>query len=172
MTTFIKKNLTNILLLTILVILALVLFKDKIRLYLKAQEVLKRVNYYRIPDVAFKCYKGIITTDDDYIPSKECSNTIDSYREKILRWDKLIKEYRDIECKDFKDKKEANDFYNYVSGELIGAFYVYRKKDAGVGPDDGKENLEFGLTTSFDGRCRYDPYGLDTNGDCNACENY
>jgi len=159
------------LLMTIVVVLVLILFKDKIRMYFKAQEVLQKANVYNITDVAVKCYNAIISTDDDYIPSQECSNMVDSYNEKVLRWNNLIKEYRDINCKDFTDQAEAQDFYDYVSGELAGGFYAYRKVIVGVKPDD-TEHFAFATTNKFDGHCRHDPYGLDTNGDCNACENY
>ena len=149
MLAFIQKYITNILLTIIVVILAFILFEDKIRMYFKAQEVLQKVNVFNIPYVAVKCSTEIASDNDTL--SQECLDMVESYNEKVLKWQNLIKEYRDINCKDFTDKKEADEFYHYISGELSSVIYTYRK---------------------FDGHCRYDPYGLDTNGDCNACENY
>lgn len=169
---FLTKNVTNILLLIIVTLLVSIFFKEKVGFYLKAQEVLERVSYYNISDVALKCYKGVIADEEDWKPpSKECSDMIDSYRERILRWNSLIKKYRDIDCNDFADRGEAQDFYEYISGELTDGFYAYRIKVKGL-ESDNTESFKFSGTNIFDGHCRYDPYGLDINSDCNACENY
>lgn len=144
-----KRNVTNILLAIIIFLLLVILFQGKIKSYLKAQEVLKRANVFNISYVAMKCDKYIKDDSESDIPN-DCQNEITNYQDKIQKWQSLIKQYRDINCKDFVNSLEANEFYSYVSGEVAKLFYG----------------------GAFDGHCHYDPYGLDTNGDCKACESY
>lgn len=166
-----KQTVTNILLVVVALLLLGVLFQGKIRNYFKAQDVLKRANVFNIPDVALACYKYITdeeTGENGYSPS--CQQALDAYTVKTHKWENLVREYRDINCSDFSDKKEANEFYSWISGELAGGFYAYRNIVKGEKPD--ATSFAFMSTTKFNGKCRYDPYGLDTNSDCNACENY
>lgn len=163
-----KNNITNILLLIVVILLVGILLQGKIRAYFKSQEVLNRVNVFNIPDVAVACYKLI--TDEVSENTQACNNKINQYSGKEIRWKKLINEYRNINCKDFVDKHEANEFYSWISGELTHGFYVYRNIVKGKEPDTDK--FAFESTSEFNGQCHYDPYGLDSNGDCNACESY
>ncbi len=166
-----KQKFTNLLLVIIALLLVGILFQGKIRSYFKAQEVLKRANIFNIPDVALPCYKYITDeADSENGYSLPCQQAMDIYTAKAKEWESLIREYRNINCNDFSDKKEASEFYSWVSGELAGGFYTYRNIVKGEKPD--ATSFAFMDTTKFNGTCRYDPYGLDTNSDCNACESY
>lgn len=165
-----KQNFTVVLMIIAVSLLTLILFKDNIKAYYKAKEVLKRVDVFNIPDVIVTCYGDIQSSDNDGIPSKECMDILDEYSATTTKWDDLIKRNGDINCQNFSNGKEAKNFYHYVSGELAAGWEAYQS----VRPGKWKqgENFGFGLTNKFDGKCRYDPYGLDTNSDCNACEGY
>lgn len=172
-TRFIKDNLTNILLIAILIILGWLLFGNKIVKYFKVRattrEVLKRVGIYNIPSVAEACFyynqdieNGVETHIDTY---QNCEDQVDKYWLDTERWIDLIKESRDLDCGDFKDGKDARNFYHYVSGELVKGY-------------EGRQNsnsqpiVTLNFNSLFDGKCYYDPYGLDTNRNCNACEKF
>jgi len=162
------KHFIVFLLITIVLLLIAILFKDKINWYFKSQEILKKASVLNIPEVAVVCYKSI--TDEIPEMSQECMDKMDEYREKEILWKNLINEYRNIDCKDFVNKEDAAGFYNWISGELVMGFYTYRNFVKGKEPDTDK--FAFMASNKFDGHCRYDPYGLDADGDCNACENY
>lgn len=164
----IAKNITNILLLIVVILLVGLLLQGKIRAYFKSQEVLSRVSIFNLPDVAVACYKSI--TGEVSGRTQVCDYRINQYSGRETRWKKLINEYRDINCKDFTDKHEANEFYSWISGELTHGFYAYRNIVKGKERDTDK--FAFESTSEFNGQCHYDPYALDSNGDCNACENY
>jgi len=152
--------------LTVIVVLLLaILLKENIKSYFRGREVLNRTNIFNLWDVAFDCYGFVNSDNPEATMSEKCRNTYNSYQDKTQKWDKLIKKYRDISCHDFADKGEAQDFYQYVNGEMAKGIYAYKT----LHPEDESEIV--GTTNIWDGNCRYDPYGLDTNGDCNACEN-
>lgn len=165
-----KQTVTNVVLVVVALLLIGILFQGKIRSYFKAQEVLKRANIFNITDVALQCYKYITdeASSENYTPA--CQQEMDIYNAKTQRWTSLVNEYRDINCRDFTDKKEASEFYDWISGELAGGFYAYRNIVKRTEPD--ASSFVFRSNNKFDGHCRYDPYGLDTNNDCNACESY
>lgn len=166
-----KQTVTNILLVVVVLLLLGIFFQGKIRSYFKAQEVLKRANVFNIPDVALQCYKYITdeaSSENGYSPA--CQQEIDSYNVEAQRWTRLVNEYRDINCKDFTNKKEASEFNDWIGGELASGFYADRNIVKGTKPD--ATSFAFQQNSMFDGHCRYDPYGLDTNNDCNACESY
>lgn len=146
----------------IVFMLGYIIFKDNINWYFKRNEILKRTNIYNIPDVAVKCYDFITSVNDDAVPNQDCINERDKYRPKIKEWENLIKSKKDINCGDFLSSKDAKYFYHYVSGELAGNFYEYNTTP---------NPKSFAWKTPKDLYCTYDPYGLDTNHDCNACEN-
>ena len=60
-------------------------------------------------------------------------------------------EKSDLDCTDFESRREAELFYEYISGE--DADYLQRNV--------------------FDDKaCFIDPYGLDADHDCEPCEDY
>lgn len=170
-----KKNTANkkdksIIILIIIIVsgLFLVFYKEEIKSYFRfkkiQKEVLNNANVFNIPDVAVACFDIIKETNSDAstsIISDKCNREIKKWGTDITRWKELIQNEKDINCRDFLNGKDAKNFYHYISGELAGCFYLYNKS-----PSPEK--------FSFWGECNctYDPYGLDTNGDCNACENY
>jgi hypothetical protein len=168
-----KNKLTNISLFVIVVLLGLILFKGKIQSYFKAREVLNRASIYNIAKVAAACWDVI--SDDNNSLSIHCTQTLAGYQSQVTKWNGLIKEYRDINCNDFENKAEANDFYQYISGELAGGYYHLMVQNEELLAGKELNPLTMGKimeNKAYDGHCHYDPYGLDTNGDCNACENY
>jgi len=165
-----KQNLIIGLMIVAVSLLGLILFKDNIKAYYKGKEVLKRVDVFNIPDVIVTCYGDIQSSDNDGVPSKECLDILDEYSTRTTRWDNLIKRNNDINCHDFSNGKEAKNFYHYVSGELVAGWEAYQSVRKGTWKQGEKFILQD--TNKFDGKCRYDPYGLDTNSDCNACEGY
>lgn len=165
-----KNKSTNILLIIVIILLGLLLFRGKIQAYFKARDVLKRANIYNIVEVAFACWDVI--PDDESIPNTRCSQTLEEYKFQIVKWNDLIKQYRDIDCKDFENKKEANDFYEYMSGELAGGIYLLKVQNEGLIREVNPLTIGKIMGKKHNGHCRYDSYGLDTNSDCDACENY
>lgn len=168
-----NNKLTNILLCVVVALLAFILLKSKIQSYFKAREVLRRASVYNIAKVAAACWDVIPDNNTDL--DTHCTQTIAEYHPKITKWIRLIKEYRDINCDDFENKAEANDFYQYISGELSGGYYrlMIQNKELLTGKELNPSVVGKVMEDkTYDGHCRYDPYGLNTNGDCEACENY
>lgn len=159
------RRVTNILLVVVVALLLGIIFRENIKFFFKAQEVLKRSNVLNIPDVAVYCYKWMI--EEEAEPSPRCKEAMTSYFQKEKKWEALVKKYRDINCSDFSSRKEAMEFYAWISGEMAHEFYSYRKTIIGKEPDTDKFAY---MSSTDDTPCRYDPYGLDTNGDCNPCE--
>ncbi len=143
--------------------LGYLIFQDDISWYSKRNEILKKANIYNIPDVAVKCYDFITDKSDDPVPSQDCTNEYNKWLPKTEEWKNLIKTKKDINCGDFYDPKDAKYFYHYISGELSSDFYKYNTTPS---------PKSFSWRSSGDLHCTYDSYGLDTNHDCNACENY
>lgn len=181
-----RRNYSVHILLTIIALLLLVLlFKEDIQSYFKnrevlkknqakSQEVIQKANIFNIVDVASDCI-GYLTDDSgNSETSGKCETTMTNYGPKIERWQDLIKENWNINCQDFSKKKDAQDFYEYVSGEYAHEYIGYKQyikeNPSKALEDDGSGDLVFQASSDFDG-CHYDPYGLDTNSDCNACEN-
>jgi len=169
-----KHTTTNVLLIIIAIILLLVLFQGKIRSYFKSREVLKKASIYNIGAVAGACFDSIPESESDY-----CLQTLSEYGPKIIKWNNLIKQNKDINCKDFDSRREAEDFYEYISGDTASRYYRLKVQNENLRRAFNKEP---GLSSSIIGEimqnkenernCSYDPYGLDTNADCFACENY
>jgi len=168
-----NNKLTNILLIVVIVLLGIFLFKGKIQSYFRASEVLNRASIYNIAVVAAACWD--VVPDDNNNLSPHCSQTLSEYQSKMTGWNSLIKEYRDINCNDFENRTDANGFYQYISGELAGGYYHLMVQNQELLTGKEANPLMIGKikeSKTYDGHCHYDPYGLDTNGDCNACENY
>lgn len=164
-----NRNILYGLLVIIILLLLVLIFKGNIKSYFRTNEVLSKVNTFNLWDVAFDCYDYVNDESGNVQMSDKCRNTYQSFQPKVEKWNKLIKSRRftDINCKDFKDKKDAQDFYQYVNGEIAQGIYAYKTLHP---ENDGYQIV--GTTNIWDGKCRYDPYGLDTNGDCDACENF
>ncbi|RJO60242.1 hypothetical protein C4544_05725 [candidate division WS5 bacterium] len=170
----------------IIFLLVAIYFKTDIQSYLKnrenlkknqvrTQEVLGRAKLINSPEIIRDCFDWLSDESSNSVQNKKCEDTWSIYSVKEQRWQNLIKENKDINCSDFAKKSEAQEFFEYVSGEYAKGYRAYRyivKNDPSKAlEDDGSGDLVFSSNTAFDGHCRYDPYGLDTNQDCNACEN-
>jgi hypothetical protein len=145
----------------IILMLGYLIFKDSIHWYFKKSEILKRVSVFNIPFVADDCYEFqkalIVDPQGDIVWSKSCEDEVKKYSSKIKYWEKLIRHNNDLNCDDFEDIFEAIEFYHYVSGEAAEAYYKRETPD--------------GLVLRTNGLvCAYDPYGLDTDHDCDPCE--
>lgn len=152
-----KQN--SIILYTFLSIIVLLLgylvFKNPVSSYLEKRDIAGKVNLYRVPEVYVACYDYVWSESDSEIPQK-CKDSVDKYMPIRDRWDSMIKEKSDIDCKDFTNNWEAMQFNSYIGNEFVQY----------INPNTrGK-----GLLISGNPKCTYDPYGLDTDGDCQPCE--
>lgn len=163
-----KSHIIIIFLLAVIIVLLFTLtFRDRITWYFKSQEILRHASVLNIPEVAGKCVGYYLGNDAK--PSGSCKEVHQQYSIKAERWNELIKENRKLSCNDFESRKEANLFYQYISGELAHDFYTTAEKNL----EKGEElPTSFAFISDKKTICRYDPYGLNTDSDCNACENY
>lgn len=159
-----NKKPTNILIIIAISLLLLVLFKDTIKANFKTKEVLKRANVFNILDVADDCFDELSKKANSGVASQKCLDSVEKYRIQTHDWDVLIKQNRDLNCDDFSSKTEAWKFQQYISGELANYLEEYKDSDGSIrlGFRGGIWNL----------KCSYDPYRLDTDGNCIACENF
>ncbi len=156
-----SNKITNALLLLLVLLVTIFLFKDKLHYYLIAKNSLKRANILNIPGVASWCNLTKKETKSGF--SDVCMEAMNRFGPDIIRWENLIKQYRKIDCNDFRDGEDAKNFFNYISGELSDEFYVHNEKNF-------VESKYFSWISDHTLHCSYDPYGLDADGDCNACE--
>lgn len=169
----------------IILLLLFVVFKGDLQSYLQKQEVLKKnqirsqevlakANTFNIATVMRDCFDDLADKSENAVSSEKCLNTMSSYDGKKGQWGSLISQNRDINCRDFANKNEAQDFYEYVSGEFAHGYYaywsIYKDDPSKTTTLNRSSGFVFGSTNVFDGHCYYDPYGLDANHDCDACE--
>jgi hypothetical protein len=165
-----RKNILIAIGAVIILMLGYLIFKDDISWYSKRNEILKRANIYNITKVAAACWD---TIPDSNNINLHCTQTLSIYQPEINKWNNLIKGSRDINCSDFDNKNEANDFYQYLSGELAGGYYrmMVQNEELLLGKETNPLMIgKIMEDKTYNGNCHYDPYGLDTNHDCNACE--
>lgn len=137
----------------IILMLGYLIFRNDINRYFKEQEIFNHASINNIPRVYLACANGA-----DQSADFNCEGQLSKYAPIVNNFEEKIKLNRDLNCSDFNNAVEAEDFYNYVSGEAV----QYMKQHSIIGT---LEYINLNLT------CRYDPYGLDTNHNCMPCEN-
>ncbi len=136
---------------SIIVLLLLgIFFKEEIKTYFKQRSIIKNASIYQIPKVDYYCK---IMQYKDIAYKKNCLEELTKMTNKQNGWNKLIKENSKISCGDFDNYEDADLFYQYVGGGIVKQMYSKSPPNP--------NNL----------RCSYDPFGLDTDHDCEPCEN-
>lgn len=147
-----------ILLITITALLLYIIFKGEIDQYFFRKEVLKKAALINIPSVFNRCIDYSAEPDEDGIYSdwnmETCKPALEEYKPAGEKFKSLIKNKKNISCADFSSRDEASEFFYFVSGEVFQSVL-----------GNGIKGLELD-------RCVIDPYGLDTDHDCRACEHY
>jgi len=138
------NKLLYILLIIIVILLSYLVFKPLLIHIHTVWEIYNRKNIFYIHDVNIACKDSLNNKSSSEEFSPECVTEYTKYSELTKKWDRMILMKSDISCKDFDPLTlDAFDFYYYISGNL----------------------------TSHN-NCAYDPYGLDSDGDCVPCEKY
>lgn len=161
-----KTNKFNVLLIFVLIAVVLIgIFQKDIRVYYRKRQLIKTSSTMFIEMTHHVCYtmverakEGLVegTTEEDaidlcnlYASTKRRDRTLSLSPAELDEYYKdKIRKNKDIDCNEFAYQEEAQDFY-----EFLGALF----KDRII------EDIDRG-------KCYYDPYNLDEDNDCYACE--
>lgn len=154
----IQNKAVFLLLVVIVGLLLYIVFKADIDHYYFKKQVLKEASILHIPAVFNRCINYSSKPDEDGLYSDfnmdTCKVALNEYKSVEERFKNLIKSKKNISCGDFLSRSEASEFFKFVGGEIF---------------DSAFRNGLDGLSLK---RCVVDPYGLDTDHDCQACEDY
>lgn len=149
----------------------------------RANQVLKMADVSGVGYYNLRCedshYPG-----DDVEAWKKCIDILQYYEARAKReWVPLIKQYREIDCKDFRYKNDALSFYEYYGGGRYNAI-IKSRYDGYRLPDGSPYTIDAwmksfsasgGNTVAFSmvdllKKYYYDPYHLDMDANGIPCE--
>jgi len=148
------------LLLVIIALLFYVAFKDNLAWYFRKNKITSNASIYNIPTVYNYCIGSYSTNENSGYDEDKCIADIKEFSSVTKKFDNLIKSKSDINCADFSSSFDATTFFHYVGGDLIKMFPV------------GYENHQPLYRKDTPSGCFNDPYNLDTDHDCEPCENF
>lgn len=149
----------------------------------RANQVLKMADVSGVGYYNLRC-------EDNHYPGedveawKKCIDILQYYEARAKReWVPLIKQYQEIDCKDFRYKDDALSFYEYYGGGTYNAIIKsrydgYRLADGSPYTleawmksftDSGGNTVAFSLV-DLQKKYYYDPYHLDADANGIPCE--
>lgn len=134
-----------ILLSLILILLTYLTFRNDISWYFEKQHIKENAKWTNFLGLNLACAQ----TSNNIECEKESKRIIPLAN----KFDALIDSKRSISCDDFSSRNEAQDFQDYIGGDRV-------------------RRVENNFEGEYkDYRCPTDYYGLDTDHDCEPCEN-
>ncbi len=155
-----SKKIIISLLIIIILLLSYVAFKGEMQWYFRKNEIRKNASITNIPTVYNHCIGSYSMNETSGRDDEKCANDIIEFTPMVNKFDELINEKNEIDCNDFSSGYEALTFLHYVGGDFA--------KMMPIGYKDHKPLYRKDAPST----CVNDPYGLDTDHDCDPCEKF